>query len=129
MRAALRPGGLLLDLHPDTVHSSVEAYVGGATIPVGQLDETRQIQDVRLARAARQTAIDAGWFALERETRFTYISHFDSVETWLTYMAEHARKAVVPAELVASARELLPTGTAGELRRPRVIYAARLRRL
>ena len=128
MRAALRPGGLLLDLHPDATHSTVEARVAGATTPLGQLDETLHIQDVHFARAARQTVIDAGWFAIERETRFTFTTHFDSVETWLSYMAEHARKAVIPADLVARARELLPPGTPGELCIPRVVYAARLLR-
>jgi hypothetical protein len=129
MRAALRPRGLLLDLHPDAVHSPVEVCVGSATHPLGRLDESRHIQDVQFAREARQMAIDAGWFILERETHFTFISHFDTVENWLSYMAEHARKAVIPAELGARARELLPPGAPGELRIPRVIYAARLRRV
>ncbi len=128
MYAALRPGGQLLDLHPDALHSPIEACVGDAILPLGHLDETRHIQDVHIARAAQQAAIDAGQFVLECETRFTFVSHFDTIESWLTYMAEHAQKAVIPAELVARARELLPPGTAGEVRIPRQIYGARLRR-
>jgi hypothetical protein len=128
MYTALRPGGQLLDLHPDALHAPVEVRVGDAIAPLGHLDETLHIQDVHVARATRQVAIDAGQFVLERETRFTFITHFDTVESWLTYMAEHAKKAVIPAELVARARELLPPGTAGEVRIPRQIYGARLRR-
>jgi hypothetical protein len=128
MHAALRPGGHLLDLHPDALHAPVEVCVGDAIVPLGHLDQSRHIHDVRIARAARQAAIDAGQFVLERETCFTFVTHFDSVETWLTYMAEHMQKDVVPAELVVRARELLPPGTTGELRIPRQIYAARLRR-
>jgi hypothetical protein len=127
MHAALRPGGQVLDLHPDALHAPVEACVGDAILPLGHLDETRHIQDVHIARAARQAAIDAGQFVLERENRFTFVSHFDTVESWLTYMAEHVQKAVIPAELVARARELLPPETAGEVRIPRQIYGARLR--
>jgi hypothetical protein len=126
--AALRPGGQLLDLHPDAIHAPVEVCVGDAIVPLGHLDETRHIQDVQIARAARQAAIDAGWFVLEHETRFTFVTHFDTVESWLTYMAEHVQKAVIPAELVARARAVLPPGTAGEVRIPRQIHAARLRR-
>lgn len=128
MHAALRPGGHLLDLHPDALHAPVEICVGDAIVPLGYLDETRHIHEVQVARSARQAAIDAGQFVMERETRFTFVTHFDTVETWLTYMSEHMRKAVVPAELVARARELLPLGTTGEVRIPRQIYTARLRR-
>ncbi len=126
--AALRPGGLLLDVHPDATHAPVEVCIGGEIVRLGHLDETRHVQDVHVARAARQVAIETQQFVLEREVRFTFVSHFDTVESWLTYMAEHAQKAGIPAELVARARELLPEGRAGEVRIPREIYAARLRR-
>lgn len=128
MHTALRPGGHLLDLHPDAVHAPVELCVGDTIVPLGYLDDTRHIHDVHIARAARQAAIDAGQFVLERESRFTFVTHFVSVENWLTYMAEHMHKVVIPAKLVARARELLPPGTAGEVRIPRQIYAARFRR-
>src|SRR5262245_5691421 len=116
MHSALRPGGRLLDLHPDALHSPVEACVGDAIMPLGHLDETRHIHDVHVARAARQAATDAGLFVLEREVRFTFVTHYDTVESWLTYMAEHVQKAVIPTELVARARGLLPPGTAGGVR-------------
>ena len=128
MHTALRPNGRLLDLHPDAIHSPVEVRVGDVILPLGRLDETLHIQDVRTARAARQVAIDAGLFVLEREIRFTFVTHYDTVESGLTYVAEHPQKAVIPAELVARAQALLPPGTSGELRIPRQIYAARLRR-
>lgn len=128
IHAALRPGGLVLDLHPDALHAPVEVLVADAIVPLARLDETQHIQDVQVARAERQAAIDKGLFALEREIRFTFLNHFDSVEGWLTYMAEHVQKAIIPAELVARARELLPPGTVGEVRIPRQIYGARLRR-
>jgi len=128
MHAALRPGGLLLDLHPEALHAPVEVRVGDAILPLGHLDETRHIHDVQVARAGRQVAVDARQFVVERETRFTFVTHFESVETWLTYMAEHMHKAVVSPELVARARALLPPGTEGEVRIPRQISAARLRR-
>ena len=128
MHTALRPGGQLLDLHPDAVHSPVEVDAGGTIVLLGHLDDTLHIRDVHSALAARQVVIDAGKFVLEREIRFTFITHFDSVENWLRFMAEHAQKSVIPAELAARARELLPPGTAGEVRIRRQTYAARLRR-
>ena len=126
---ALRPRGLLLNLHPEAAHSKIEARVGRKTIPLGQLDETQLIHDVTVARRGLQTVIDARRFVIEREVHFTYILHFGNVDEWLAYMAEHAKKAIIPAEVIARARAALPPGTVGELRRPREIYAARLRRV
>ena len=128
MHTALRPSGQLLDLHPDAVHSSVEVEVGGAIVPLGLLDDTLHIRDVHSALAARQVVIDAGQFVLEREIRFTFITHFDSVESWLRFMAEHAQKSVIPAELAGRARMLLPPESSGEVRIRRKTYAAWLRR-
>ena len=128
MHTALRPGGQLLDLHPDAVHSPVEVDAGSTIVPLGHLDDTLHIRDVDAALAARQVVIDAGQFVLEREIRFTFITHFDSVESWLRFLAEHAQKSVIPAELAARARVLLPPGSSGEVRIRRQTYAARLRR-
>lgn len=128
LRDALRPRGLLLNIHPEADHAPVEVCIGDQIFPLGRLDETRHIQDVHIARAALRTVLDAGWFVVERESWFTFVSHFDTVDSWLAYMAEHASKAVIPTDLVARARALLPPGTEGEVRSPRMIYAARLRR-
>ncbi|HEY7781753.1 MAG TPA: hypothetical protein VIC85_16260 [Ktedonobacterales bacterium] len=83
---APRPGGLPLDAHPEPTPALVEVRTGGAAVRLGDLDETDQIRDVLVARAARQVAIQvatvAGRFVLEREGRFTFASHDDSVESW-----------------------------------------------
>jgi len=125
--AALRPGGLLLNLLPDTSHRAVEVSVGGAILRLGHLDATpRDIQDVHVTFAALQAALDARLFVLERETRFMFVDHFDTVESWLTYVAEHEQGVSIQASLLARARELLPPLTAGEVRISCEFYAARL---
>jgi hypothetical protein len=130
IHAALRPHGLLLDVHPDATHSPVEIAVAcGAVMSLGHLDDTQHIQDVLVTRAARQGAIDAGQFALESEVRFTFLSHFDNIESWLAYRSQQTTKGILPADLLEHARELLPPETAGEVRIPRQLYAARLRRM
>ncbi len=125
--AALRPRGLLLDLQEAT-HAWVEVGVGGAILSIGHLHERQDIQDIHIMLTGRQAAIDAGQFVLERETRFTFVEHFDTVESWLTYRAEHEQGAAIPAEVVARARALLPPGTAGEVRISSEVSAARLQR-
>jgi len=124
--AALRPRGLLLNLLPDTTHRAVEVSVGGAILRLGHLDDTRGIQEFHVMLAAQQAALDARLFVLERETRFMFVDHFDTVESWLTYVAEHEQGVSIQALLLARARELLPPGTTGEVRISGEFYAARL---
>lgn len=127
IHSALRPGGLLLDIHPEPKHPWLVAQVDAQTIPVGQLDESFRIGTVRFARAALQEVSDNGLFVLERETTFVFIYHFADVDAWLGHMAGHWASAGIPADMAKRARELLATGK-GELRIPREIHAARLRK-
>jgi hypothetical protein len=127
IHSALRPGGLLLDIHPEPKHPWLVAQVDAQTIPVGQLDESFRIGTVRFARAALQQASDDGLFAFERETTFVFTYHFADVDAWLGHMAGHWASAGIPVDMAKRARELLATGE-GELRIPREIHAARLRK-
>ena len=127
IHSALRPGGLLLDIHPEPKHPWLVAQVDAQTIPVGQLDESFRIGTVRFARAALQEVSDNGLFVFERETTFVFIYHFADVDAWLGHMAGHWASAGIPADMAKRARELLATGE-GELRIPRELHAARLRK-
>ncbi|HEV2461747.1 MAG TPA: hypothetical protein VGS80_25605 [Ktedonobacterales bacterium] len=123
----LRPDGVLLNLLPDTTHRAVAVRVGGGAIQrLGHLDDTRDIKEFQAVLAAQQAALDAGLFVLERETSFTIVDHFDTVERWLTN--DEFKRAIIPAKLVARAGALLPPGTAGDVHISREFYAARLRR-
>lgn len=132
--AALRPQGLLLDVRPAPEHPVVEVMRGrGAmdqseqVVQLGQLDDSYRLRTLATADAALQTLIDAGRFVRERAETFTFIYHFDNVDTWLAYMAEHLSTAHISAELTVLARQELSAQT-GELRILRAIQAARLRR-
>lgn len=127
IHSALRPGGLLLDIHPEPKHPWLVAQVDAQTIPVGQLDESFRIGTVRFARAALQQASDDGLVAFERETTFVFTYHFADVDAWLGHMAGHWASAGISVDMAKRARELLATGE-GELRIPREIHAARLRK-
>ncbi len=124
--AALRPCGLPLNLLPDATHWSVAVSVGGDLVRLGHLDNTRHVQELHVTLAAQQAAIGAGVYVLERETYFTFIEHFDTVDSWLTNI--EFKRAIIPAELVARARKLLPPGKVGEVLLSQQFYAARLSR-
>lgn len=126
IHSALRPGGVLLDIHPEPKSPWLMAQRGGQMTSIGQLDETFRIGTVLSARAALQSVIDAGLFVHESEITFVFIYHFASVEAWLDHMAENWASARFPVDMVARAREAIAT-EGGELRIPREIHAARLR--
>jgi hypothetical protein len=81
-----------------------------------------------MADDALRTAIAAGRFTSERAVAFTFIYHFESVVSWLDYLARHWTSATLDPELDARAHEVLPAGAEGEVRVLRAIHAARLRR-
>ena len=126
IHAALRPSGALLDVRPAPLHPWVEIVSGDRVVRLGQLDESYRHATLATADAALQTVLDAGRFARECATTFTFTYSFDCVDAWLEYMAEQWRSVPISADLVARARAALPAGT-GALRIPHIVSAARLR--
>jgi hypothetical protein len=96
-------------------------------VRLGQVDDSYRMGTLAIADAALRTVIDAGRFLLEHEETFTFAYHFESVEVWRTYMAEHWSSAYVGAEVIARAQQALSEKT-GELRVLREIHVARLKR-
>lgn len=127
MWAALRPGGLLLDIRPATEHPRVEIQRGERVVTIGRIDDSYRIGTLLVADTAVQMVVDAGQFAWERDERFTFVYHLESVDAWLAYMAEHWSSAVIAPDMIVRAREALPSRAEGELRILRTIRATRLR--
>lgn len=125
----LRPDGLLLDVRPAPEHPWVEFQRDGSIRRLGQIDDSYRHGTLAASDAALQALIDAGRFIREREVTFTFVYHFETVDEWLAHMAEHWSTGGVGDELARRARDTLPRGTSGELRIPRAIHAARLRRV
>jgi hypothetical protein len=125
----LRPDGLLLDIRPAPKHPQVEVRRGESVTALGQIDDSYRISTLLVADAAVRTVVDAGQFAPERDERFTFVYHLESVDAWLDYMAEHWSSAIISADVIALACDALPPGVEGEVRIPRIIHATRLRRV
>ena len=127
IHSALRPGGLLLDIHPEPSHPQLEALTDGQATPIGSLDFSSRFRLVFAGRAALQSVVDAHLFVCERETTFVFIYHFATIDIWLDHVATRWSDARIPAGMTERARDLLATGE-GELRISREIHAARLRK-
>jgi hypothetical protein len=127
LHSALRPLGVLLDIHPEPQHSVVEIRTADQTIAVGQVDQTQDIGEIASARAALRQTLAEGLFVLERELPFDFVRHFESVETWLAYRTERKSRGTIADETLARSRALLAQ-TPGELCVRRGTRAARYRK-
>lgn len=127
-RGALRPMGVLLDLRPAPQNPWVSVQRNERVTLIGQVDDTYRMGTLAVGDAALQTLITAGRLVSERTETFAFNYHFDSVESWLAYMAEKWNSAHVDGEVVALLREELAREP-GEVVAQRAIRAERLRRL
>jgi hypothetical protein len=127
IHTALRPDGVLLDIHPEPTHAAIEVHLPDHVVLLGPIDQSAQIADIVAARATLQATIDAHQWWRERAVSFEVLYHFESVDEWLQHLADRGSSAVIPPSLIARARELLRSGP-GTLRMLRSVYAARLRR-
>ena len=95
MHRSLRPGGLLLDVHPQPQPSPIEIRTGAGTTDLGQLEDspgligTMSNADEALASLDRD-----GTFRNEREEEFLLLHHFESLTEWQDYIEG---SAVLPA--------------------------------
>ena len=127
LHTALRPQGVLLDVHPLPQDSWFEVRRAGQNFAVGQVDQAQDIADITSAEAALSQVLAVGRFVLEDERTFTFVRHFDSVETWLAFRAERQSTGSIAEEALDRARALLAEAP-GELCVQRVIRAARYRK-
>ena len=134
LHAALRPHGLILDVRPAPMHPTVQLVprdVEGRDLPavrLGQLDDSFRIGTLATADAALQTLVGAGQLVREQAETFTFVYHFDSVTSWLTYMSEHWDTAGVSDTLIARAQVELAVAP-GEVQIQRTMHASRLRHI
>jgi SAM-dependent methyltransferase len=73
---AVRPGGVLLDLHPTRPFATLEA--GG--VRLGSIDEREFMRIVEATEAGLATTVRRGLFAPEEALRFDVIERFDTAD-------------------------------------------------
>ena len=125
---ALRPEGVLLDLHPQPEPLAVEVWHGGRVERlgyVGQKDDLREILDARVRMAEVE---EDGWYKTVRQESFDLITHSPTPGDWQECQAKEGYSCELSKELVASAHELMAT-TGGEFVVREPIRASLLRRL
>lgn len=107
---SLRPGGVLLDLHPQPVRGGVEVWQRGRVERLGHVDQQEDIRDILEARARLDLLEGDGWYRTERREFFDLLTHFPTAENWLEYQAREGYTGVISEELLATADRLLAAG-------------------
>jgi hypothetical protein len=110
----LRPGGRMLDMHPEPEDARVEIRDGDRLTFVGPYVRPAIYQNILAARDALDGMVGEGLFAQERSATFEVAYHFDSVDAWLAYRVERGTSTELDPTLLARARRILGE-TAGEL--------------
>ena len=129
MHRSLRPGGVLLNVHPQPQPSPIQVRTDAGEEDLGQLEYspdfifTMSKADTALASLERD-----GTFRKERKGEFLLLHHFESLAEWKDYMVKEADYYVPPdATMIEAIGRGLATAGA-ELVLREWVLASRFRR-
>jgi len=109
IRRLLRPGGVLVDIHPPPEPSSIDVRIGGQLHPVGWLRDTDDYGDYEAADAALATIVARGLFTVERQGAFSFLTHVDTPAELRRYLAEEWENASIDDVTTARIEEWMST--------------------
>ncbi len=75
----LKPGGLLVDIHPVADTASIEVHVDGHVTQAGLVKESADITDYKRADEALTWVVERGLFTLAKAETFVCMSYADTV--------------------------------------------------
>lgn len=108
----LKPGGVLIDIHPNGEPPPIEVHVGGEVMLAGYVDETDDFEEYFEADKALAEVTARGLFVLEREGLFTFKTHAASITELADFLEAEWTDSVVHEETIARAKALM--GEPGE---------------
>lgn len=103
----LKPGGLLIDIHPNGEPPPIEAHVGGEVRLAGYLEETDDFEEYFKADDALADVTGRGLFELEREGLFTFMTHASTITELADFLEAEWSDSVLPEATIARATELM----------------------
>lgn len=75
----LRPGGILIDIHPTAERATVEVHLDGRIVHAGWLKEDDDLADIRQTDWALAEVARRGLFVIERTGNFIWHTYTDTV--------------------------------------------------
>ena len=105
VRTLIKPGGVLLDLHPGLDKAWVEVRVNGKDYFLDVVQETDDYIEYKQASDALGQMVENGQFAMEETGKFIFIIHADSMEEMRSFLVENWKDAILDKSLDDKARE------------------------
>jgi hypothetical protein len=103
----LKPGGILLDIHPTNEPATIECRLREQIIPAGWISESDDYVEYEWADEAVSAAVNGGLFTQERCGTFEFVWHADSMNELRAYLAEEWKDAIIDDVTAIRIEELL----------------------
>jgi hypothetical protein len=107
VHSLIKPGGLLLDIHPGTEKAWIEAQVNGKEYFLDTLEETDDYIEYKQAGDALAQVISQGIFSVEENGNFPFLYHAATIEELRGYLTENWSDAVINESVDGKARDYL----------------------
>jgi hypothetical protein len=105
VHSLIKPGGLLLDIHPGTNKAWVEAKVNGKEYFLDTLEEIDDYIEYKQAGDALAQVISQGFFSVEENGKFPFIIHAATIEELRDFLTDSWKDAVLNESVDGKARE------------------------
>jgi hypothetical protein len=91
----LKPGGILLDIHPTDEPAAIAVRLREQIVPAGWLNERDDYVEYQWADEAINTAVNNGLFVQEQCGTFEFVWHADSMKDLQAHLAEEWQDASI----------------------------------
>ena len=106
IHSLLKPGGHLIDIHPNGEPVEFIYLTGGQEHFIGYMQETDDYIEYRQADEALETVATKGLFQAEKTGEFEFRTYADSFDELKSFLDENWSDAVITEAVIASARKL-----------------------
>jgi 2-polyprenyl-3-methyl-5-hydroxy-6-metoxy-1,4-benzoquinol methylase len=107
VHSLLKPGGVLVDIHPGTEKAGILAQVNGKEYFLDSVEETDDYIEYKQANEALAQVIERGLFTIEEAGQFTFLIHAATIEEMREYLTANWKDAILNESVDIKARELL----------------------
>ena len=131
VRYLLKPGALLIDIHPSGEAPVLEVVNDTQRARVGRLEETDNFVEYLQAELSLAKVIENGWFEFESRQEFNFNIHASSLVEFQEFLAENWKDAIIPEETASKISALVvdPKDGGIKLIASELIYITRLSRI
>jgi hypothetical protein len=107
VHSLIKPGGLLIDIHPGLEKAWVEVRANGKDYFLDVVEETDDYVEYQQASDALAQVVDRRLFSFEEAGKFLFFIHAESMEEMREFLAENWKDSVINESVDGKARDYL----------------------